>query len=80
MLKLKSEKLELRGIQDATSAKGNLYYTVFCESESGEPFRFFCKDSNAFAQGLKKGDSVYVTLSLNKYNNLVVEKIEKVGA
>lgn len=79
MLKLKSEKLELRGVQNETSAKGNMYYIIFCESETGEPFRFFCKDVKAIPQGLKKGDNVYVTLALNKYNNLVVDKIEKAG-
>ena len=80
MLTLKTNKMELRGVQTQTSKKGNTYYIVYCEdTESVQPFKFFCKDFNALPQGLKKGDIVQVVVEYNSFKELTVKKIEKVG-
>lgn len=80
-MKLLTENLELRGIKNATSGKGNLYYIVNCEEQDGEPVQFYCKDSSAFAEGLKKGDKVRISLKFNpKFKSIEVEKVEKAGA
>lgn len=80
-MKLSTESLELRGIKNATSGKGNIYYIVNCEDNEGSPVQFYCRDSKAFAEGLKKGDKVRISLYFNqKYKSLVVDKVEKVGA
>lgn len=81
MLTLKTNKMELRGINSQVSKKTNQpYYLVYCEDlGSFEPYKFLCKDFNALPQGLKKGDSVVVTLSYNNYKDLNVLKVEKVS-
>ena len=78
MLTLKTNPMELRGIQSQISKKtNNPYYVVFCEDvDSCEPFKFICRDFNALPQGLKKGDLVTVTLGYNNYKDLVVLKVE----
>ena len=79
MLKLKTEELELRGIKDEVSKKtNNVYYVVFCEDMAGEPFKFLCRDPKAFPNGLDKGDRIFVTLNCNRYNNLEIDRIEKI--
>ena len=77
MLSLKTETLELRGLKNETSKKGNLYYIIFCETACGEPHKFFCKNSEAFPSGLKKGDNVILTLTYNSFKELEVLKVEK---
>lgn len=80
-MNLFTEKLELRGISNATSGKGNVYYIVHCEEEDGNAVQFYCKNSNAFAQGLKKGDAIKITLKFNpKFKSLEVSAVSKVGA
>lgn len=80
MLKLKTEKMELRGIKNTQSAKGNIYYIIYCENEDGEPHNFYCKDAKALPEGLKKGDKVHISLTYNKFKSLEVEQVQKVGA
>lgn len=81
MLKLKTEKMELRGIKNTQSAKGNLYYIIYCETEEGEPQNFYCKDAKALPEGLKKGDKVHISLIFNnRFKSLEVEQVQKVGA
>lgn len=80
-MKLVTENLELRGIKNSTSSKGNLYYILNCEDHDGSPLQFYCKDASAFPEGLKKGDKVKVEVDFNvRYKSLVVEKVVKVGA
>ena len=80
MLTLKTNKMELRGIQTRTSKKGNNYYIVYCEdAETCEPYNFFCKEFNALPQGLKKGDFVVLTVQYNNFKELSVTKVEKVA-
>jgi len=80
-MKLLTENLELRGIKNTVSGKGNIYYTLNCEGQDGDPVQFYCKDASAFPEGLKKGDKIRISLDFNqKYKSLVVEKVEKVGA
>lgn len=78
MLNLKTDVLELRGLKNETSKKGNVYYVIFAESMEGEPFKFFCKDAKAFPEGLKKGDNVVVTVTYNNFKELVAVRVEKV--
>lgn len=80
MLNLKTDVLELRGLVNATSKKGNVYYVIYAESEQGEPYKLFCRDASAFPQSLKKGDNVVVTVTYNSFKELQVVKVEKVGA
>lgn len=81
MLTVKTNKLELRGINSQVSQKTNKsYYLIYCEDlESFEPYKFLCRDFNALPQGLTKGDKVVLTLSYNTYKDLNVMKVEKVG-
>lgn len=80
MVKVKSEKLELRGIANRQSKNGKVYYIVNVESLDGTPYGFYCPDASAFQQGLKKGDMVCVTFDVKIYNGneqLLVNKVEK---
>lgn len=79
MLKLTTAQLELRGLKNQTSKKGNVYYMLFCETEEGEPCKFFCKDSRVFPEGLKKGDQITLDLHYNAFKELDVLKVNKVG-
>lgn len=79
-MKLTTEVLELRGLKNTSSKKGNVYYILNCEhSETGDPYQFYCPDASCFPQGLKKGDKITVTLTYNKFKNLIVKNIKKVG-
>lgn len=81
MFKVKTDKVELRGISHKQGKTGNVYYIVNVELEDGTPIQLFCKDSSAFPQGLHKGDYVEVTINVSEYNNnynLTVVNIEKV--
>lgn len=80
MLTLKTNKMELRGVQTQTSKKGNTYYILYCEdTEKVEPYKFFCKEFNALPVGLKKGDMVQLSVQYNSFKELTVTKVEKVG-
>lgn len=82
MLKLKSEKLELRGLANKSSKNGNIYYVLNCESYDGTPHAFYCPSSDCFPQGLKKADEIFVTFEVSYYKGtpkLVVSKVEKVA-
>ena len=76
-----TEVLELRGLKNASSKKGNVYYIINCENaESGDPYQFYCPDVSAFPESLKKGDKIKLTVIYNKnFNNLVVKEVKKVG-
>lgn len=81
MLSVKSNPLELRGIANNTSKKGNVYYTINTEAADGSPHAFYCPDAAALPQGLKKGDMVTVTFDVSYYKGnerLVVSKVDKV--
>lgn len=81
MLNLTARKMEVRGIANEQSKKGNVYYILRCESEEGEPFQFFARSADVFPQGLKKGDIVTLELAFNpRYKELVLSKVVKVGA
>lgn len=82
MLTVKSAPLELRGIANKTSNKGNVYYTLNCESADGSPHALYCPDAKALPQGLKKGDMVSVSFDVSYYKGneeLIVSKVEKVA-
>lgn len=79
-MKLTTEVLELRGLKNTSSKKGNVYYVLNCEDvNTGDPFQFYCPDSKVFPEGLKKGDKVKVCLVYNKFKNLIVSKVDKVN-
>lgn len=81
MMIVKSEPMELRGIANKTSGKGNVYYTVNVESDDGTPHALYCPNAAAFAQGLKKGDNVRVTFEVSYFKGaerLNVAKVELV--
>lgn len=78
MLKLSARKMELRGIGNETSKKGNVYHVLRCENEEGEAFQFFCRSADAFPTGLKKGDIIDVLFEYNsRFKELAVIKVLK---
>lgn len=79
-MKLNTEVLELRGLKNASSKKGNTYYILNCEdTQSGDPYQFYCPKADVFPEGMKKGDKVQITLIYNKFKTLVVAGVKKVG-
>ena len=81
MLKVASEVLELRGVATKTTAKGNMYYLVNCETEDGTAHQFYCPDYTALPQGMKKGDKVRVYFNVKVFDRqekLIVSKVEVV--
>lgn len=81
MMTVKSSPLELRGIANNTSKKGNVYYTLNVESADGSPHALYCPNAEAFPQGLAKGNMVVVTFDVSYYKGnerLVVTKVERV--
>lgn len=80
MLTVKSAPLELRGVANNTSKKGNVYYTLNVESSDGSPHALYCPDASALPQGLKKGDMVTVDFEVSYYRGnerLIVTKVAK---
>ena len=79
-MKLKTDVLELRGVKDNISAKGNVYYNIFCEEADGNPCQFYCTEKMEFPKGLNKGAKVCLHLDYNpRFKSLVLEKIEIVN-
>lgn len=79
MLNVVAKNMEVRGLAHATSKKGNVYYILRCENVEGEHFEFFARESNAFPQGLQKGDNVTLELAFNpRFKDLVLLKVVKV--
>ena len=79
-MKLITEDLELRGLKNTSSKKGTVYYILNCEDiHTGDPYQFYCPDSKVFPEGLKKGDKIKVSLIYNKFKNLIVTEVKKVG-
>ena len=77
MLRLSAKKLEVRGVANATSKKGNVYYILRCENYEGEPFQFCARTADVFPKGLKKGDFVDVFFDFNpRYKDLILIKVE----
>lgn len=77
-MELHTNELELRGIKNVTSAKGNVYYNIYCEEADGEQMSFYCKNISAIPQKLKKGDKIVVDVTYNKFKELEVISIRKV--
>lgn len=79
-MELLTNTLELRGLKNAKSKNGNIYYTLNCENmETGEPYQCYCPSGDVLPQGLKKGDKIKITFHYNKFKSLVVQKVQKVG-
>lgn len=80
MIKLTTDVLELRGLKNNKSKKGNVYYTLNCETVSeGEPYQFYCPSAEVLPEGLKKGDKIKIAVSYNKFKNIIVTQVMKVG-
>lgn len=80
MFKLKTDTLELRGIENKASKNGNVYYILYVENLFGKSYNFYVPKADALPQGLKKGDSIIVTFDLSYYKGqerLSVSKVEK---
>ena len=65
---VKSEPIELRGIANKETKKGNVYYIVNCELADGTPLSFYCPNSDAFPSGLKKGEIITIDFLYKKFN------------
>lgn len=82
MLTLKTCPLELRGIENKVSQEGKVYYMIYCELDSGKPYKFFVADAKVFPEGLKKGDKITVSFELSYfkgYERLNVIQVDKVS-
>lgn len=82
MLTVIANKLELRGVVNKTSKNGTVYYVLNMEDAEGTPMQFYCPESNALPQTLRKGDKVNVTFEVKSYkgtDKLIVRKVEKVA-
>lgn len=78
MVKMKSLPLELRGIaHKVNTTNGNVYYIVNCEDDEGTPHQFYCPNDKAFADGLKKGDSVTLTFAYSVFDRR--ERLSVIG-
>lgn len=80
MLKVTSAPLELRGIANNTSKKGNVYYTLNVESADGTPYALYCPSAECLPQGLKKGEMILVTFDVSYYKGnerLIVSGVER---
>lgn len=79
MINFTSDTLELRGIKNSTSQKGNVYYILNCEyTVDGTPMAFCVKDGNIIPTGLKKGDKIKIVVNYNRYKELVVKNIVRI--
>lgn len=82
MLKLKTDVLELRGIDNKQSAKGNVYYILYVENFCGKPYNFYVPDAKALPDGLRKGSQIIITFDLSYFKGnerLSVSKVETVS-
>lgn len=79
-MELFTDVLELRGLKNTASKKGTVYYILNCENEkTGDPYQFYCPSADVLPQGLKKGDKIKISLTYNKFKNLIVKDVKKVG-
>lgn len=79
-MELSTNVLELRGLKNAKSKKGNVYYVLNCETvENGDPKQFYCPSAEVLPEGLKKGDKIKIVVLYNNFKNLVVKEVKKVG-
>ena len=80
MLKVTSPPVELRGIANNTSKKGNLYYTINVETDDGSPHGLYCPSAECLPQGLKKGEMIRVTFNVSYFKGserLIVIGVER---
>ena len=80
MLKVRSDVLELRGISNATSKRGNVYYSLNVEEADGTSHSLYCPKADAFPEGLKKGDKIRVVFDVSYfrgYERLSVSAVER---
>lgn len=77
---LESETLELRGVVRQISKKsGNPYLVFYFEESSGNPVRFVCRDENVMNSDFKKGDYFTGVFDFNRFGNLNLTGLKKVG-
>lgn len=69
MLTVTAKNLELRGIANRAKKDGSVYYLVNVEDFEGTPYQFYCKDSSAFDDGLRRGSIVDVTFAYHKFGH-----------
>lgn len=68
MLKVTAQALELRGIANATTKKGNNYFTIQAETpDDGTAFSFYCPEVSALPEGLRKGMMVDITFNVKYF-------------
>lgn len=79
MINFTSDTLELRGIKNSTSKKGNAYSVINCEyTVDGTPISFYVAKPEIIPNHIKKGDKIKVIVNYNRYKDLVVKDIVKV--
>lgn len=80
MLLVKSLPLELRGVANKQTKKGVTYYVLNVETDDGTPYALYCPKSDCLPLGLRKGDTICVTMEVIVYNGterLIVRHVEK---
>lgn len=76
-MKLKTNQLELRGIE-RKAIKEKMYFVFYFEEETGEPIDFYTKNEELI-EGKTKGKKYLLTLDYNKkFKTLNIEKMEEV--
>lgn len=79
-MELTTNVLELRGLKNSKSKKGNVYYILNCETvDTGDAKQFYCPSADVLPEGLKKGDKVKIVVFYNNFKNLIVREVKKVG-
>lgn len=77
MLRLKTETLEVRGVANKQSAKGNSYTMMYCERHDGEAVEFYMRDLPVGLEKVKRGDKVVLYCERNRFGDLNVVEVVK---
>lgn len=79
MLILTAKNLELRGVAHKLKKDGSPYYLLNVEDNEGNPYQFYCKDSDCFAKDLQRGAIVDVTFIYRKYERDIFLSVQNVS-
>ena len=65
--------VELRGVSNKQTKKGETYYLLNVETADGLPYSVYCPTAEVLPQGLRKGDMIEIDFEVRKY--LLDEKL-----
>jgi hypothetical protein len=77
-MNLVSEKMEFRGISSRLTKEGKTVYNIALETENCEQLSMYLGENADCCRGLKKGDSVILTIKYNvRYGSISVVGVQK---